>query len=165
MRSVVPDFFARLDRLHALFDELEQLLEGVRLTREASDPVASPRLRARVSAFGELLSSQLGMLVICASGTPCVRLDARRLLCSSESASQQEDDRFLMGYVEPVENPDLVQREISRSVGRLLGKEEDDGGTDLVTPWPMPAVITRLCQHASGATCLWVEAAATRAPH
>jgi diaminopimelate decarboxylase/aspartate kinase len=51
--ALTPDEYAPV---RVLLEDLRRLLEGVRLTQEVS-----PRLRARVAAFGELLSSQMGL--------------------------------------------------------------------------------------------------------
>merc|ERR1719281_659734 len=89
--------------LKSLLDELERPLEGVRLTREVSS-----KLQARVSSFGELMSTQLGILAIKKAGIPCVRLDARKLLVSTESLSQQDEDRYMQAKVNPVMDKDLI---------------------------------------------------------
>lgn len=86
--------------VEALLDQLERLLEGVRLTREAS-----PRLRARAMSFGELASTQLGIAALAHHGLPGQRVDARELLTSTESESQQGDDRFIQAQVDPVRDP------------------------------------------------------------
>ena len=46
-------------RVGRLLNDLMRLLEGVRLTEEAS-----PRLRARISSFGELLATRLGAAIL-----------------------------------------------------------------------------------------------------
>lgn len=90
-----------------LLDELKRLLEGIVLTQEAS-----PKLIARISAFGELMSSQLGKLAIEKAGHPCVRLDARRLIRSTETATQQETDRYLNANANPVVDLARVEEEL-----------------------------------------------------
>ena len=91
------------------------------------DPCASPRIRARISAFGELMSSQIGLLAIRAAGIPCVRLDARRLLHSTETALQQDEDRYLESNVDPISNPTLFKNDvrlIELKIHRLLFQSE-----------------------------------------
>jgi diaminopimelate decarboxylase/aspartate kinase len=90
-----------------LLEELQRLLDGIILTQEAS-----PRLCARICAFGELMSSQLGLFAIQAAGHPCVRLDARRLIKSVETATQQESDRYLNANVNPVTDLEAVEEEL-----------------------------------------------------
>jgi diaminopimelate decarboxylase/aspartate kinase len=74
----------------SLLDDLERLLEGIRLTREAS-----PRLRARVMSFGELASTRLGLAILSRAGIDCRRVDARDLLASSPRPRDQEATRYL----------------------------------------------------------------------
>jgi len=87
--------------LTELFEELEKLLEGVRLTREVS-----PRLRARVMSFGELASTHLGLAALAHHGLMGRRVDARELLLSSAAAGQAEDSRFLSAEVQPRSDPE-----------------------------------------------------------
>jgi diaminopimelate decarboxylase/aspartate kinase len=63
------------DLLGDLFEQLANVLEGIRLTREVT-----PRLRARVLSTGELLSTRLGAAWLQAQDVPVVRQDARELL-------------------------------------------------------------------------------------
>jgi diaminopimelate decarboxylase/aspartate kinase len=74
----------------ALLDEPARLLEGIRLTREAS-----PRLRARVLSCGELASTRLGEAILARLGVPCRWLDARDLLSSASRPGEQEASRYL----------------------------------------------------------------------
>lgn len=82
--------------VRALLKELDRLLEGIRMTREAS-----PRLRARVMSFGELASTYLGMATLQHRGIAAARVDARNLLRSSISAGSSPTDRFLAADVPP----------------------------------------------------------------
>lgn len=63
--------------LDAGWNELERLLEGVRLTGESS-----PRLVARVMAMGELASTRAGAVALQWHGVDAIWLDARSLLTS-----------------------------------------------------------------------------------
>merc|ERR1719271_126455 len=90
-----------------LLEELQRLLEGITLTQEAS-----PKLIARISAFGELMSSQLGMLAIRKAGIPCVRLDARKLIISTETSTMQDIDRYLNANANPVTDLKRVQEQL-----------------------------------------------------
>ena len=83
--------------LEGLLDELRRLLEGILLTGEIS-----PRLRARVAAFGELLSSQLGLAFLRNAGLNVVRVDPRTLLTSEPlEAAVSEADVYLEADVRP----------------------------------------------------------------
>jgi len=104
--GIAPDDEGMLP-VRELLDELKRTLEGIGLTQEAS-----PRLTARINAFGELMSSQLGLLAMRRAGVPCARLDARRLLKTTETAAQQDVDRFLNANVNPVKDLDLVESEL-----------------------------------------------------
>ena len=83
----------------ARLDELGRLLEGIRLTREAS-----PRLRARVMSFGELASTHLGIAALAAQGLQGQRVDARELLTSTAPPNTPEEARFLEATVLPSRN-------------------------------------------------------------
>jgi len=87
-----PDF----EPVAELIEELGQILEGVRLTGEAS-----PRLRARVMSFGELASTHLGLAALRHHGLAPMRVDARELLQSTVRGSEAEESRFLSAEVEP----------------------------------------------------------------
>jgi diaminopimelate decarboxylase/aspartate kinase len=98
---------AGMKPLMNLLGELERLLDGIRLTREVS-----PKIRARISSFGELMSTALGVLAIKKAGIPCVRLDARKLLKSTETAAQLDEDRYMQAIVNPSFGGDLVKSEM-----------------------------------------------------
>jgi diaminopimelate decarboxylase/aspartate kinase len=78
-----------------LLDELRRLLDGIRLTREAS-----PRLRARVLSFGELASTWLGTAALRHHGLPCKRVDARELLRSKPRPNEPDEDRYLEAEID-----------------------------------------------------------------
>ncbi|KAH7463610.1 hypothetical protein KRP22_008182 [Phytophthora ramorum] len=86
--------------LHPLLEELKNLvrvLEGIKLTEEAS-----PRIQARVLAFGELLSTHLGRCIMVHNGlTDVERVDARDLLVSDPASAKSEEDRYLQAEVNP----------------------------------------------------------------
>jgi aspartate kinase len=139
-----------IDAVHALLDDLEQLLNGVRLTREETDPQASPRICARISAFGELLSSQIGLLAIRSAGISCARLDARRLLKSTENGIQQEEDKYLVANVEPSSNVEMVRNQLEQICNKMGVKAAPHGYAAHC------AVITQgfIASTPRGATCL-----------
>ena len=82
--------------VEGLLVDLHRLLEGIVLTGEIS-----PRLRARVAAFGELLSSQLGLAFLRKAGLAAVRVDPRLLLMSDPDAALSEADSYLEADVRP----------------------------------------------------------------
>ncbi len=80
-----------------LFQELRRLLEGIRLTQEVS-----PRLRAKVMAYGELASSYMGFLILQRRGFNVKRVDSRHILKTTpRSIREQSDDKYLEGNVIP----------------------------------------------------------------
>ena len=72
------------------FDTLSQLIDGIRLLREAS-----PSVRARVMATGELAATTLGVHYLKSRGLPARWWDARTLLESIERRNIAERTRFL----------------------------------------------------------------------
>ncbi len=90
--------------VRSLLADLDRLLSGIRLTREAS-----PRLRARVLSFGELASTWLGHAAHAHHGLPSRRIDARDLLTSERVPHQDPSSRYLSAHVEP--RPDLARAE------------------------------------------------------
>lgn len=70
-------------------EDLDRLLTGISLTQEIT-----PRLRAQVMSFGEVLSTRLGAAWLSTQGVPTVWCDARDLLQADEepqtSATWQE---------------------------------------------------------------------------
>jgi diaminopimelate decarboxylase/aspartate kinase len=87
---------ADYDPIGALLDELRRLLEGIRLTREASS-----RLRARVMSFGELASTHLGIAALHHLGLEGQRVDARDLLQAVAPTGPLEQLRYLEANVQP----------------------------------------------------------------
>ncbi len=74
------------DTLH----QLEQLIAGVRLVREVS-----VRVRVRVMALGELMSTRLGAEFLEHAGVPVQWVDARDLLHSKSSATRNPVNAYL----------------------------------------------------------------------
>lgn len=88
-----------------------RILEGVKLTEEAS-----PRIQARVLAFGELLSTHLGVCVLARCGLADVqRVDARELLVSDPASAKSEEDRFLQADV-------LPRADVARATAKANGR-------------------------------------------
>ncbi len=74
------------DSLH----ELEQLLAGIRLVREVSN-----RVRVRIMALGELMSTRIGAAFLQACGIDVEWLDARDLLTSETRNGAQHSRNYL----------------------------------------------------------------------
>lgn len=91
--------------LEPWFRELDQLLAGVRLTREIS-----PRLQARVMGMGELMASRLGAAYLRAEGLPITWLDARELLQAVAVAGANERALYLAASCEFDAEPALIDR-------------------------------------------------------
>ena len=89
--------------VRTLLGQLQRLLAGIRLTREAS-----PRLRARVMSFGELASTWLGLAALRHHGLDAVRVDARDLLQTTPRPRADVADRYLEGEVRPTSDPDAA---------------------------------------------------------
>jgi diaminopimelate decarboxylase/aspartate kinase len=116
--------------------ELQQLIAGIRLVREAS-----PRVHAKVMALGELMATTLGAAYLSEQGVEASWHDAREALCSidnprvSERASflsatcSYDADQHLQAALGAVDGVVLTQGFIARN-GRnetvLLGR----GGSD-----------------------------------
>jgi diaminopimelate decarboxylase/aspartate kinase len=71
------------DLIGNLLHELEQLIAGVRLVREVS-----VRVRVRVMALGELMSTRLGAAYLESLGIPVAWVDARDVLTSSSRSNR-----------------------------------------------------------------------------
>ena len=87
-----------------LLEDLDRLLAGIRLTREAS-----PRLRARVMSFGEMASTRLGVAIMTAAGLPACWVDAREVLQTDPRPREQEATRYLDADVRPVRHPERAE--------------------------------------------------------
>ena len=91
--------------LHDYFDELDRLVLGASLVGEGS-----PRLRARIMAMGELMSTRLGVAFLEARGLDTGWLDARELLRSVDSPHLSESRRYLSAACEFGPDPALSAR-------------------------------------------------------
>jgi diaminopimelate decarboxylase/aspartate kinase len=87
-------------------DVLRQLVDGVRLVREAN-----PRVHARIMATGELLATTLGAEYLVAQGFNAQWRDARTLLESVEDINAKERAQFLGASCEFDPDP-LLQEEL-----------------------------------------------------
>ncbi|MFL2547239.1 MAG: bifunctional aspartate kinase/diaminopimelate decarboxylase, partial [Candidatus Rariloculaceae bacterium] len=122
--------------LESEFQNLQQLIDGVRLVGEVS-----PRVHARVMATGELAATTLGAAFLKSKGLPAVWRDARELLESTTQRDQTERSRILAANCDYLPRNELqaklassdefvlTQGFIARSTGGdtvLLGR----GGSD-----------------------------------
>ena len=83
-------------------NELEQLVSGVRLVREVS-----VRVRVRVMALGELMSTRLGAAYLAKSGLPVHWMDARQMLTSSNRSNRAQPRDFLSATCDHEADPAL----------------------------------------------------------
>ena len=91
--------------LLGLLNRLKRYLIGIELCGEVS-----PRMRAQVCSFGELMSSFIGLQVLRKAGlTTAQRVDARQCLIS-KSGYVHEEDAFLQACVDPSYDPDIIKK-------------------------------------------------------
>ena len=93
--------------------ELEQLIAGVRLVREVS-----VRVRVRIMALGELMSTRLGAAYLQASGVPVKWVDARDLLTSTSRSGPQKTRDYLTATCDYEQDRNL-QEQLSAS-GKVI---------------------------------------------
>lgn len=111
--------------------ELEERLEGISLTREAS-----PRLQAEILGVGELLSTRLGVAWLEAQGLTTRWLDARTLLRAEEEPTSDPYRQFLSATCAQGADPELARElaaypeSVLLTQGFLAGAP--DGGTALL---------------------------------
>ena len=87
------------------FDELERLVAGISLVREAS-----PRVRARVLAQGELMATRIGATWLDRSGIPTEWQDARSILTSDDRKGMAASQDFLSATCRYAPDPGLNAR-------------------------------------------------------
>jgi len=85
--------------------ELEAGLHGVRLLRDAS-----PRVRARLMALGERMSTHLGAAWLETQGQRCAWCDATTLLTTASRPGMPESSRYLAARVAPAPNAEIRAR-------------------------------------------------------
>ncbi len=93
------------DLLGESLQELEQLIAGVRLVREVS-----VRVRVRVMALGELMSTTLGAAYLQAASIPVDWVDARELLTSTSRNIAPRTRDYLTATCDYESDPELQQR-------------------------------------------------------
>ncbi len=89
------------DGLH----ELEQLVAGIRLIREVSN-----RVRVRIMALGELLSTRLGAAYLASQGIDVGWADARDLLVSQNRNGAQHSRHYLSAVCSYDADPEVARR-------------------------------------------------------
>ncbi|MEM9403556.1 MAG: bifunctional aspartate kinase/diaminopimelate decarboxylase [Pseudomonadota bacterium] len=94
-------------------DELDQLFAGVRLLREAS-----VRVRVRIMALGELMSTQLGAAYLKSQGIPVAWVDARDLLTSVSRSGTENSQDYLSAVCHY--DPDPALRDTLSSTGDVI---------------------------------------------
>jgi diaminopimelate decarboxylase/aspartate kinase len=87
------------ERLH----ELEQLVAGVRLVREVS-----VRVRVRIMALGELMSTCLGAAYLASTGLPVHWMDARDLLTSRSRPGRNPVSSYLSATCDYDHDPEMA---------------------------------------------------------
>lgn len=87
------------ERIH----ELEQLVAGVRLVKEVS-----VRVRVRIMALGELMSTCLGSAYLASLGMPVHWMDARDLLTSRSRPGRNPVSGYLSATCDYGHDPDMV---------------------------------------------------------
>ena len=98
------------DRMH----ELEQLVAGVRLVKEVS-----VRVRVRIMALGELMSTQLGAAYLQTQGLPANWYDARDLLTSRSRPGTNPVTSYLAATCDYAHDP-LLEAKLAEQGGIVL---------------------------------------------
>ena len=95
-------------------EELGQLLSGIALVGEAT-----PRVRARVMAQGEVMSTRLGAAWLEKQGLDCTWLDARDILIAATPREAGERTQFLSAFCDDAPDPG-VQEKLANLSGVVL---------------------------------------------
>ncbi|MGD2116641.1 MAG: aspartate kinase, partial [Acidobacteriota bacterium] len=86
-------------------EDLRQILQGIRLTREVT-----PRLRARVMSAGEILSTRLGAAWLDGQGIPTTWQDARDMLEGELEPHVPPERQYLSATCDHAPDPGLQER-------------------------------------------------------
>jgi len=91
--------------VESLFSDLAQLLQGIGLTGEAT-----PRLKARITSAGELLSTRLGTAWLVRQGLGAVWEDARNILVADplDPTTAQPERQYLSATCDYGRDPQLA---------------------------------------------------------
>jgi diaminopimelate decarboxylase/aspartate kinase len=112
--SLAGDLGVDSQLLDSEFQNLRQLIDGVRLVGEVS-----PRVHARVMATGELAATTLGAAYLQSRGLPACWKDAREILESTSQRDQTERSRILAANCDYLPHHEL-QAELSSSETFIL---------------------------------------------
>jgi diaminopimelate decarboxylase/aspartate kinase len=93
--------------------ELDQLIAGIRLVREVS-----VRVRVRIMALGELMSTRLGAAYLNHVGVPAEWMDAREILVSKSRANRGRSRSYLSATCE--HGPDRPLQERLADTGKVI---------------------------------------------
>jgi diaminopimelate decarboxylase/aspartate kinase len=96
------------------FNELEQLLAGIRLIREIS-----PRVHVKVMALGELMATTLGAAYLESQGLSVAWTDARDLLQSIDVPNENERTRYLSASC-AYDTDTEIQSRLANTAGVIL---------------------------------------------
>ncbi|HEY3444750.1 MAG TPA: bifunctional aspartate kinase/diaminopimelate decarboxylase [Myxococcales bacterium] len=111
--------------------ELERLALGAGLLRDAG-----PRVRARVMAMGEILSTKLGAAFMTKEGLPTEWVDARTCFVSEAEENRSEAHRLLNATVNDDADPALAERFAKTGAACLITQgfiaRDKDGNTVLL---------------------------------
>jgi hypothetical protein len=93
-----------------MLEELSQILQGLALIREVS-----PRLRARVCAFGERMSTSLAVEILKVAGVKASLLQSKDFLVTD--AAHQDEDKYLNATVIPKRDPEFADETMEKTCG------------------------------------------------
>mmetsp|Transcript_65150 Transcript_65150/g.155423 ORF Transcript_65150/g.155423 Transcript_65150/m.155423 type:complete len:595 (+) Transcript_65150:20-1804(+) len=111
-RQLAKEAGLPLTALKGVFEklaELGEILQGVRLIREVS-----PRLKARVCAFGEQMSTVMAVQILKDMEVKASLVPAMELLLSVQVPHATEEDRYLNASVLPVKDPERAEHIVDR---------------------------------------------------
>ncbi|MBI2974300.1 MAG: bifunctional aspartate kinase/diaminopimelate decarboxylase [Deltaproteobacteria bacterium] len=100
--------------LSPYFEEIDKLAKGVSLIHEAS-----PKVKAKIMAYGELLSTKLGSAYLNANGVDAALLDARDLLASEERKFTNINKHYLSAAC-VFEKDDVLIKKISDCRAKVI---------------------------------------------
>lgn len=93
-----------------MLEELSQILQGLALIREVS-----PRLKARVCAFGERMSTSLAVEILKMAGVKASLLQSKDFLVTD--AAHQDEDKYLNATVIPKRDPEFADKMMEKTCG------------------------------------------------
>lgn len=136
---------------------LERLAQGVHLVQECS-----PRVRARMLAAGERMSTLLGEVILRTHGVEAGWLDARELLTTVDEPEAPEERQWLNARCAPGEDAALAQRLARRPEAVLLTQgfvaRRPDGGTAVLGRGGSDTSATLLAARLSAEWCeIWTD--------